>query len=131
MRGKNGAIMLAVGLGLGLGVGWLLFGSQGTALASNGDRFEDYVICTGPVASNFSQHNFGVELDGVWLLDYRTGKLLGTTIDRNSGKLLAWSEVDLVSEFNLPPRASVHFLMTTGTVSKGTAALYLAETSTG
>lgn len=131
MRNRNNTVMLAVGLSLGLGVGWLLFGSQGTALASNSDRFEDYIICTGPVASNFSQHNFGVELDGVWLLDYRTGKLLGTTVDRNSGKLLAWSEVDLVSEFNLPPRASVHFLMTTGSLSKGTSALYLAETTTG
>lgn len=131
MRNRNNTIMLAIGLGLGLGLGWLLFGTQGTALASNGDRFEDYVICTGPIASNFSQHNFGIELDGVWLLDYRTGKLLGTSVDRNSGKLLAWSEVDLVSEFNLAPRASVHFLMTTGSLTKGNSALYLAETTTG
>jgi hypothetical protein len=131
MRGRNSAVMLVVGLSLGLGIGWLLFGTQKTAQASNGDRFEDFILCTGPVAGGGARHNQGVELDGVWLLDYRTGKLLGTTVDRNTGKLLAWSEVDLVSEFNLPPRAAVHFLMTTGTVSRGTAALYLAETTTG
>ena len=131
MRSRNSAIMLTAGLALGVGLGWLLFGSQRAALAGSNDRFEDYILCTGPVASNFSQHNFGVELDGVWLLDYRSGKLLATTVDRSTGKLLTWSEVDLVSEFNLPPRASVHFLMTTGTISKGNAALYLAETTTG
>ncbi len=69
--------------------------------------------------------------DGVWLLDYRAGKLLGTVVDRAAGKIVGWAELDLVSEFNLPPRQNVHFLMTTGQISQGQSALYLAETSTG
>ena len=35
------------------------------------------------------------------------------------------------TEFNLPPRQNVHFLMTTGQISQGQSALYLAETTTG
>jgi len=69
--------------------------------------------------------------DGVWLLDYRTGKLLGTVIDRAQGKIVGWAETDLVNEFGIPPRQNVHFLMTTGNIAQGQAALYVAETTTG
>ena len=69
--------------------------------------------------------------DGVWLLDYRSGKLLGTVVDRDKGKINGWAEVDLTTEFNLAPRANVHFLMTTGQIAQGQAALYVAETSSG
>ena len=47
------------------------------------------------------------------------------------GKILGWAEVDLVTEFGIPPRQNVHFLMTTGHISQGQSALYVAETSTG
>ena len=72
-----------------------------------------------------------VQTDGVWLLDYKAGKLLGTVIDRSQGKIVGWAEVDLTTEFGLAARADVHFLMTTGYVTQGQSALYLAETSTG
>src|SRR5262249_37007972 len=89
-------------------------------------RFEDYTMCTGPVAVQ----PLGT-VDGVWLVDYRAGKLLGTVIDRNMGKIVSWAEVDLVTEFGLQPKDKVHFLMTTGTISQNQAALYLAEPPTG
>jgi hypothetical protein len=73
----------------------------------------------------------GPDLDGVWLLDYRSGRLLGTIINRVSGKITGWAEVDLVKEFSIPPRANVHFMMTTGMIQKGQAALYVAETTSG
>lgn len=95
------------------------------AQAAN-DRFEDYIMCTGAVSLTPR-----AQTDGVWLLDYRGGKLLGTVIDRNQGKIVGWAEVDLVSEFNLPPRQNVHFMMTTGNIAAGQAALYVAETTTG
>ena len=59
------------------------------------------------------------------------GKLLGTVIDRNQGKIVGWAEVDLVTEFGLPPHKDVHFMMTTGMVAQGQAALYVAETTSG
>jgi hypothetical protein len=95
------------------------------AFAAN-DRYDDYIICTGAVADRF-----GSVTEGVWMLDYRAGKLLGTLIDRTSSKMVGWAEVDLVSEFGIPPKAPVHFMMTTGMISRGQAALYIAETTSG
>jgi hypothetical protein len=83
-------------------------------------------MCTGTVSMGPK-----ATTDGVWLLDYRAGKLLGTIIDRTQGKITGWAEVDLVSEFGLQPRANVHFMMTTGQVSINQAALYVAEISSG
>ena len=122
----NGRLLfLVVGLiAGGLGVALYLHPSQ-QVQASN-DRFEDYIMCTGAASVNPR-----VPTDGVWLLDYRAGKLLGTIIDKNQGKIVGWAEVDLVTEFGLPPRQNVHFLMTSGMIGQGQAALYVAETTTG
>jgi hypothetical protein len=118
-------LWLAAGLVLGgLGVG-LYLGQNSPALAAN-DRYEDYIMATGAVSTSGR-----APTDGVWLLDYRSGKLLGTVIDRNSGKIGGWAEVDLVTEFGIAPRQNVHFLMTTGQISLGQAALYVAETTSG
>ncbi len=94
--------------------------------AAANDRYGDYVMCTGAVAVNPRSPT-----DGVWMLDYRSGKLLGTVIDRSVGKILGWAEVDLVTEYNIPPRTDVHFMMTTGSITQGQAALYVAEVTTG
>ena len=116
---------LVVGIVIGAaGFGFWLAGSK-PVLAGN-DRHEDYILCTGPVAALMR-----VPTDGVWLLDYRSGKLLGTVIDRLAGRIIGWAELDLVAEFGLPPRQNVHFLMTTGQVANGQAALYVAETQSG
>jgi hypothetical protein len=125
MTDRGRLMWLLVGLVLG-GVGTLLYlGNQPQARAAN-DRYEDYILCTGAVAVNPR-----APTDGVWLLDYRAGKLLGTLIDRIQGKIVGWAEVDLVSEFGVPPRQNVHFLMTTGMIAQGQAALYVAETTSG
>ena len=125
MTDKGRLLWLVVGLLLG-GAGVALYlGHHPMARASN-DRYEDYILCTGAVAITPRQ-----QTDGVWLLDYRAGKLLGTLIDRTAGKILGWAELDLVNEFKLPPRHNVHFLMTTGMIAQGQAALYVAETTTG
>jgi hypothetical protein len=125
MKDSGRLLWLITGLVLGIAVTafYLLSGHQ--AQAAN-DRFEDYIICTGAVGVTPR-----APTDGVWLLDYRSGKLLGTVIDRSLGKIVGWAEVDLVTEFGIPPRQNVHFLMTTGNISQGQAALYVAETTTG
>jgi hypothetical protein len=110
----------------GLGAAFYLGGNR-EAEASTHDRYQDYIMVTGPASITPT-----VPMDGVWLLDYRAGKLLGTIIDRSTGRVSGWAEVDLVSEFGLQPRQpDVHFMMTTGNISVGQAALYVAETSTG
>ena len=125
MTDRGRLLWLVVGVLLG-GVGVALFLGRQPAAWANNDRYEDYILCTGAVAISPR-----TPTDGVWMLDYRAGKLLGTLIDRMHGKIVGWAELDLVSEFNLPPRQNVHFMMTTGMIAQGQAALYVAETTSG
>ena len=125
MKDRGRLLWLVVGGLLGaIAVGlWL---RQPTEARASNDRFEDYILCTGAVSVNPR-----IPTDGVWMLDYRAGKLLGTVIDRNLGKIIGWAEVDLVTEFGLPPRQNVHFMMTAGMIANGQAALYVAEVTSG
>ena len=125
MTDRGRLLWLAVGLLLGAAGAALFTGRLPTARAAN-DRYEDYILCTGAVSTIPRQ-----PIEGVWLLDYRAGKLLGTVVDRTTGKIFGWAEVDLVNEFGLPPRQNVHFMMTTGMIANGQAALYVAETTSG
>ena len=116
---------LALGIALGALAMMVHERAAPPALAHN-DRHEDYIMCTGQI-----QLGVNLQADCVWLLDYRAGKLLGTMVDKNLNKIMPWSEVDLVQEFNIPPKQNVHFMMTTGTLIKGQTALYLTEINTG
>src|SRR3954464_7187032 len=107
---RSGAGLL-VGLVAGFAIGFFGRGGMTPPVWASNDRHEDYVLCTGPVAIRP-----GAPTDGIWLLDYRSGKLLGTLIDRISGKVVNWAEVDLVTEMGLTPRQNVHFVMTTGNI---------------
>jgi len=125
MKDRTRLLWLATGLVLGVAGSALYFSSSQPVYAAN-DRYEDYILCTGPVAVTPN-----APTDGIWLLDYRAGKLLGTVINRATAKIVSWAEVDLVSEFKITPKQNVHFMMTTGTITQGQAALYVAETTTG
>jgi hypothetical protein len=126
MRESGRLFWMLVGLALGALGAAAYFMKAPSALAASNDRHEDFVLCTGSVSVNPR-----APTDGVWLLDYRSGKLLATVIDRDRGKINGWAEADLVTEFGLAPRANVHFLMTTGQIAAGQAALYVAETTSG
>jgi hypothetical protein len=126
VKDRTRLLWLVVGLALGGAGVLLLLGRQPRAWAAANDRYDDYILCTGAVAVNLK-----APTEGVWLLDYRAGKLLGTVVDRTTGKIFGWAEVDLVTEFGLPPRQNVHFMMTTGMIANGQAALYVAETTSG
>ena len=126
MKNSGRFLWLVAGLVLGItgaaastcGPAWL------TPAATIGSK--DYILCTGAVGVTSR-----TPTDGVWLLDYRNGKLLGTVIDRTTGKILGWAEGDLMTEFGIQPRQNVHFMMTTGQIAQGQAAVYIAETTTG
>ena len=102
----------------GLAIGWF-FNSKQPVFAGSVDRYEDFIMATGPVNQSFVGNSgagaagnnqfFNAELDGVWVLDYKAGKLLASTINRQTGKMVTFGEVDLVREFEIAPRANVHF----------------------
>jgi len=126
MRGIIHVSVIALASAIGAAGATLFLSVSKPADAASNDRYGDYIMATGAVAVNPR-----IPTDGVWLLDYKAGKLLGTVIDRNSGKIVGWAEVDLTTEFGLARKADVHFLMTTGYITQGQSALYLAETTTG
>ena len=131
IRGTGLALAAGVGLGVGAGAVGTLFltgpaAQPRPAQAASVDRYQDFVMATGAVSLSARQ-----QLDGVWMIDYRAGKLLGTVIDKAQGKIVGWAEVDLVTQFELTPRQDVHFMMVTGYISAGQSALYVAETVTG
>ena len=126
MRTTVQAAVAALAAAAGVLAALFFAGPTRPAGAASNDRYQDFVMATGAVSVNPK-----VQTDGVWLLDYKAGKLLGTVIDRSQGKIVGWAEVDLTTEFGLAARADVHFMMTTGYVTQGQSALYLAETSTG
>ena len=126
MRGTGSIGLVAVGLAVGMAATMVYLGQPRPAAAASNDRYQDYIMATGAVSVNPR-----IQTDGVWLLDYKSGKLLGTVIDRTQGKIVGWAEVDLTAEFGIKAQQDVHFLMTTGYITQGQSALYLAETSTG
>ncbi len=126
MKPSGRFVTLAIGVALGLVAAAAYRDWLPAAQARPNDRFEDYVMCTGACSVNPRSPT-----DGVWMLDYRTGKLMGTVIDRTAGKIVGWAEVDLAGEFNVPAKSNVHFLMTTGNIAAGQAALYVAEVTSG
>ena len=126
MRTTLQAVIVALAAAGGVVVALFLLDHPQQAGAASSDRYQDFILTTGAVSVNPK-----IPTDGVWLLDYKSGKLLGTVIDRSQGKIVGWAEVDLTTEFGLAAKADVHFMMTTGYVTLGQSALYLAETSTG
>ena len=126
MKAISKLAFLVGGIAVGVIATMFYLGQPQQAGAATNDRYQDYIMATGAVSVNPR-----VQTDGVWLLDYRAGKLLGTVIDRTEGKIVGWAEVDLQTEFGLAARQDVHFMMTTGYITQGQSALYLAETATG
>lgn len=126
MRATATLGLLAIGAVAGFCLSGLISNPSRPVFAASNDRHNENIMATGAVSVNPK-----VQTDGVWLLDYKAGKLLGTVIDRTQGKIVGWAEVELPTEFGLKPQQDVHFMMTTGYITQGQSALYLAETTTG
>jgi hypothetical protein len=126
MKSANHWVMLSIGAGIGVIATTVLSGPATSVHARPNDRFDEYVMCTGACALNPRSPS-----DGVWLLDHKAGKLLGTVIDRAQGRIVGWAEVDLTAEFEVAGKANTHFLMTTGNIAAGQAALYVADVTSG
>jgi hypothetical protein len=125
MRKTSYLLTLAMGTALGIGIS-LGFLTAPKPLAAANDRHDNYIMCTGMAGVNPRS-----PMDGVWLLDYKQGKLLATIVDRTVGKITGFAEMDLTNEFGIGSNLNLNFLMTTGTITGGQSALYLVETTSG
>ncbi len=123
---ENAALWILLGLFLGFMAAWLLQGKPAQATAT--DRSEDFAIATGLLQE---------DLEAVYLLDFRTGLLMATVMNTQTGQFQPFSFRRLATDFNINPRAKPRFVMVTGRMTAATAQvpinhlLYVAEVNSG
>ncbi len=122
----SGAVWLMVGLAAGVGLTLALQGQPSYATAT--DHSDDFAIATGHLTG---------ELEGVYLLDFKSGSLLGTVMNRQTGKFQQYFRRELAADFGLNPRTKPKFIMVTGAMQNAQAqvpinhVLYVAELNSG
>ena len=123
---NQSAVWMLAGLMLGLGIALFMNGQPAQATAT--DHTEDFAIATGHVTQ---------DLEAVYILDFKTGSLLGTVMNRQSGKFTNFYKRELAVDFQLGAKAKPKFIMVTGTMQNATStvpiyhALYVAELNSG
>lgn len=121
------AVWLLVGLVLGVGATVFLQGPSSYATAT--DHSEEFAIATGLINSS---------LEGVYLLDFKAGSLLGTVMNQQNGEFQQFYKRDLTKDFVLNARSKPKFIMVTGLMEQARGAqvpinhvLYVAELNSG
>lgn len=120
------AVWLLTGLVLGLGIALFVQGQPVQATAT--DHSDDFSIATGHVSA---------ELEAVYLLDFKTGSLLGSVMNRQNGKFQSFYKRELQADFGLTAKQKPKFIMVTGAMQSAVAqqpiyhVLYVAELNTG
>ena len=119
-------VWVLLGLVFGLGAALFLQGQPSFATAT--DHTEDFAIATGFLTP---------ELEAVYLLDFKSGRLMGTVLNRQKGAFQHGYERMLANDFGLTARQKPKFMMVTGMVQVATAqvpinhVLYVAEVNSG
>ena len=119
---------LTTGLLAGLCISYF-WPHEPVAAASN-DRDAKFGIMTTPV---------GINVEGVFVLDYLTGRLTGAVLDTNTGKFNQTYFRSVAADFRVDPKAKPHYafvggrapLSGRGRVSPAISVIYVAELSSG
>ncbi len=125
LTSSSGAWLLT-GLVIGLGIAMFFQGQPTYATAT--DHSDDFSISTGHLTA---------ELEAVYLLDFKTGTLLGSVMSRQTGKFQNFYRRELAADFGLAAKQKPKFIMVTGAMQSAQAnvpinhALYVAELNTG
>ena len=101
MKSAGHWVVLVVGIGLGVVGSQFLSGPTSTLQARPNDRYEDYVMCTGACAVGPAARR--PTASGCSTTAPASCSARSSTATQ--GKIVGWAEVDLVSEFELPPQA--------------------------
>lgn len=105
--------------------------------ATTADRDDQFLIITVPVGAAAAGIND--PMDGVFILDFLTGKLNGAVLNRQTGKYAARYQRDLARDFQVDPNAKPHYAIATGYsqmpnqggVPMASGVLHIAELSSG
>ena len=120
------AVWLLTGLVLGLGIALFMQGQPVQATAT--DHADDFSIATGHVTA---------DLEAVYLLDFKTGSLLGSVMNKQTGEFQNFYKRELAADFDLKGKVKPKFLMVTGAMQSARAqvpiyhVLYVAELNSG
>jgi hypothetical protein len=123
---NQSAVWLLTGLLAGVGMVVFLQGQPAQATAT--DHSDEFAIATGHITT---------EIEAVYLLDFKTGYLQGTVMNRQSGKFQNFYKRELAQDFGLTGRAKPKFIMVTGAMQSAQAqvpvnhVLYVAELNSG
>jgi hypothetical protein len=123
---NQSAVWLLTGLLAGIGLVVTLQGQPAQATAT--DHSEDFAIATGHLTA---------EVEAVYLLDFKTGYLQGTVMNRQSGKFQNFYKRELAQDFGLTTRQKPKFIMVTGAMQSALSqvpvnhVLYVAELNSG
>ena len=126
--GSQSAVWLLLGVFVGLGIA-LVFQVQ-PSYATATDRNDEFAIATGPLTSDFS-------IEAVYMLDFKTGHLLGTAMSKQTGQFQAFYKRELTKDFGLKAGQKPKFIMATGLLQVAKArvpiyhVLYVAEVTSG
>jgi len=135
------ALPIALTLVVGILLGFVLGTSRPRPLLAVGpDRWGESVMVSAPMRTEQNQTSkMQFTLDAVYYLNYSSARLFAAFPNQqqtvNSRQFLtAWTERDLLADFQLKPTDRPHFVTTvgnTGGLSEGWSPLYVLETSTG
>jgi hypothetical protein len=123
---NQSAVWLLTGLLAGVGLVVFLQGQPAQATAT--DHSDDFAIATGHLSS---------EIEAVYLLDFKTGYLQGTVMNRQTGKFQQFYKRELAQDFGLAARQKPKFIMVTGAMQSAQSqvpinhVLYVAELNSG
>jgi hypothetical protein len=123
---RHSAVWLLVGLFIGFGAAAVFQVTPSYAVAT--DHSDEFAIATGHLTT---------ELEAVYLLDFKSGSLLGTVMSRQTGEFQQFYRRELGTDFALNPRQKPKFIMVTGAMQSARAqvpvnhVLYVAELNSG
>jgi hypothetical protein len=123
---NQSALWMLAGICVGLGIALVFHGQPTYATAT--DHNDDFSIATGHLTN---------ETEAVYLLDLKSGGLLGTVMNRQTGQFQQFFKRDLAADFVLNARQKPKFIMVTGAMQNAQAkvpinhVLYVAEFGSG
>lgn len=131
----NRVSWLACGLAAGLAIAY--FWPHEPTFANTADRDTQFGMITIPVgtAAAVAQD----PMDGVFILDYLTGKLMGAVLSRQVGGFVSFYARDLAKDFDVQGDADPHYCMASGyaqmpnqgQMQMASGVLYIAELNSG
>ncbi len=127
-------VWMAAGLMLGLCIAYVW--PHEPALATATDRSSKFGLATCPISPGFAGSG---ELEGLFVLDYLTGRLSGAVLNPKFGKFTNFYFRSVAADFQVDPKAEPVYAMLAGRtqlVSKTRASMaigviYVGELTTG